>query len=168
MAVGLALQAGVVLAEDAPVAAPSAVADNLEVSMEYTLTVDGQVVDSADSAEPFRFVQGQHQVIPGLERALAGMQVGQSKTVTVSPEDGYGPADPSAVVEVAKTQLPTGVVPEVGMMLRGVNPDGNSFRARVDAVKEDTVTLDLNHPLAGKTLQFQVTILSVAPPAAAQ
>ena len=139
------------------------VRDSMDVGIEYTLTVDGAVVDSTDGKEAFHYIQGQKQVIPGLERQLAGMHVGESKEVTVGPEEGYGPVDPSAFVEVSKAKLPAGVTPEVGLVLRGVNPDGQSFRARISELKEETVTLDLNHPLAGKTLNFTVKITTIAP-----
>ena len=143
-------------------AAPMDVRDNMDIGLEYTLTVDGAVVDSADSSKPFHYVHGQHQMIPGLERQLTGMHVGDAKEVTVKPDEGYGPVDPAAFVEVAKTQLPAGVTPEVGLVLRGVNPDGQSFRARISELKDATVMLDLNHPLAGKTLNFKVKITDIA------
>ena len=138
------------------------VRDNMDIGLEYTLTVDGTVVDSADSAKPFHYVHGQHQMIPGLERQLTGLHIGDTKEVTVSPDEGYGPVDPAALVEVAKTQLPAGVTPEVGLVLRGVNPDGQSFRARITELKDETVMLDLNHPLAGKTLNFKVKVIGIS------
>ena len=141
----------------------AAIKDSMDVGIEYTLTVDGAVVDSTDGKTPFHYVQGQHQMIPGLERQLAGLHVGDTKDVTVAPADGYGEIDPSAFVEVPKTQLPKEVTPTVGMVLRGVNPDGQSFRAKISQMKDTTVVLDLNHPLAGKTLNFHVKIVEVAP-----
>ena len=156
----VAANAPLVHAADAPAA--SAIQDNMDVGLEYTLTVDGAVVDSTEGKEAFHYIQGQKQVIPGLERQLAGLHVGDTKDVTVNPEEGYGQVDPSAIVEVPKTQLPNGVTPEVGMMLRGVNPNGQTFRARIKEMKADTVVLDLNHPLAGKTLNFKVKVVSVS------
>ena len=150
-----------VCAEDA--ASVLSVQDNVRVGIDYTLTVDGEAVESTQGKAPFHYIQGRHEVIVGLERQLAGLKVGETKAVTVSPEDGYGAVDPSAVVEIPKTQLPSDVTPEVGIVLRGVNPDGNSFRAKIVALKQDSVVLDLNHPLAGKTLTFQVTITDLAP-----
>ena len=142
---------------------PLDVRANMDVGLEYTLTVDGAVVDSTDGKDAFHYVHGQQQMIPGLERQLAGLRIGDTKEVTVTPDEGYGQVDPAAFVEVPKTQLPAGVAPEVGLVLRGVNPDGQDFRARISEIKEDTVTLDLNHPLAGKTLNFKVKITSIAP-----
>ncbi len=140
-----------------------AVGDHLDVGMEYTLTSDGTVVDSTNGRGPFHYVQGAGQIIPGLERQLVGLHVGDSKEVTVKPEDGYGVVDPAAVIEVPKTQLPKDVAPTVGMVLRGVNPNGKNFQARISEVKKDSVVLNLNHPLAGKTLTFKVKITDIAP-----
>ena len=144
-------------------AMPAAVQDNMEIGMEYTLTVDGAVVDSTEGKDPFRYVHGRQQVIPGLERQLAGLHVGDAAEVTVAPEEGYGPVDPVAFIEIPKAQLPEDVAPEVGMVLRGVNPDGQNFSARIRELKGENVVLDLNHPLAGKTLTFKVKILTIAP-----
>ena len=141
----------------------AAVQDNMDVGMEYTLTVDGAVVDSTDGKEPFHYVHGRRQVIPGLERQLAGLHAGETAEVTVAPEDGYGPVDPAAFIELPKTQLPADAAPEIGMVLRGVDPNGQQFRARINELKDESVVLDLNHPLAGKTLAFKVKILSITP-----
>jgi FKBP-type peptidyl-prolyl cis-trans isomerase SlyD len=102
-------------------------------------------------------------VIPGLEKAMQGLKVGDTKQITVTPEEGYGSVDPSAFAEIPKAQLPAGVSPEVGMVLRGVNPDGQSFQARVKEIKDQTVMLDLNHPLAGKTLNFDIKVTDIKP-----
>lgn len=139
-----------------------AVENGMTVSLEYTLTVDGEVVDSSEGHDPLKYVQGSGEIIPGLERQLNGMHEGESRTVTVTPEEGYGKVDPQAFVEVGKNQLPQDVVPEVGMMLRGTGQDGQPFRARIHGVAGDKVTLDLNHPLAGKTLEFKVKIVGLS------
>ena len=153
----------VMAAEETPAA--STIQDHMDVNLEYTLTVDGAVVDSTDGKSPFHYVHGQQQIIPGLERQLAGLHVGDTKELTVSPEEGYGPVDPAAVVEVPKTQLPKDVTPTIGMVLRGVNPDGHSFSAKITQMKENAVIMDLNHPLAGKTLNFKVKVIGIAPAA---
>jgi FKBP-type peptidyl-prolyl cis-trans isomerase SlyD len=144
-------------------AATLAVSDNMVVQMEYLLTADGETVDQSPEGKPFQYTHGQGQIIPGLERQLAGLHVGDAKEVTVSPEEGYGPVDPNAVVEIPREQLPPTITPEAGMMLNGVDPEGRPFRARIKEVRDTTVTLDLNHPLAGKTLLFKVKIVSIAP-----
>ena len=148
-------------------ARPTAVQENMDVGLDYTLTVEGKVVDSTDGKSPLHYIHGRGQIIPGLERQLVGLHVGDSKEVTVDPKDGYGPLDPAAIVEVKKDQLPKDITPSAGMVLRGVNPDGRSFRASVKAVKDTTVLLDLNHPLAGKTLVFKVKITDIKPAPAA-
>ncbi len=139
------------------------VQDNMDVGLEYTLTVDGSVVDSTKDRGPFHYVHGKGQLIPGLERELIGLHVGDAKDVAISPADGYGEVDPAAFVEVPKDQLPNDVTPTVGMSLRGVNPDGKSFRAKINEIKGDSVVLDLNHPLAGKALTFQVKVTDISP-----
>ena len=157
---------GAVWAADQPA---STVQNNMDVGMEYTLTVDGAVVDSTNGRGPFHYIHGRGQIVLGLERELTGLKVNDTKEVTVKPEEGYGNVDPAAVVEVPKSQLPNETPPAVGMMLQGVNPSGQTFRAMIEEVKADTVKLNLNHPLAGKTLNFKIKIASIAsaPPAPA-
>ena len=140
-----------------------AVQGDMEVTLEYTLTVDGAVVDSSEGKPPFRYIHGRHQLIPGLEQALTGLHVGDHKDVTVPPEDGYGSVDSAAFVEIPKSKLPPDLTPAVGMVLRGVNPTGQTFQATISALKDESVTLNLNHPLAGKTLAFAVKVVEISP-----
>ena len=147
-------------AEEAQVA--QTVQDGMTVQIDYTLTVDGEVVDSSVGRGPLRYVHGQGQIIPGLERQLTGLGVGDAGRVTVSPEEGYGSVDPEAFVEVSKEQLPPDMTPEVGQMLQGTDRNGRPFRAKIHEVGEDAVILDLNHPLAGKTLLFDVKVVEVS------
>ena len=171
VAVESLLWAGQVKAQEAAVepAAPQetkmpvAVEDGATVKLHYKLTVDGQVVDSSEGREPLRYIHGQRQIVPGLERELTGMQPGESKHVTVPPKDGYGDVDPQAFIQVPKEQLPADVTLQVGLPLRGTSADGRPFRAMISEVGEDRVTLDLNHPLAGKTLEFDVEVAEVTP-----
>ncbi len=148
-------------AEEPPMAL--VVTDNMNVGMNYTLTVDEGVVDSTEGKEPFHYVHGQGQIIPGLEQRLEGMHVGETKEVTIPPDDGYGSVDPMAFVEVAREQFSIEGPPAVGMVVRGVSQDGQEFQATVHELKGDEVVLDLNHPLAGKTLIFQVTVTDISP-----
>ena len=143
---------------------PAMIQDNMTVQLEYTLTVDGSVVDSTSGRDPFQYVHGRGQIIPGLERQLTGLQAGDSREISISPEEGYGPVDPSAFIEVPNEQLPPNINPAVGMMLRGVDPDGRSFQATIQEVKETSVMLNLNHPLAGKTLLFKIKVLDISAP----
>lgn len=140
-----------------------AIQDNMSVQLDYTLTVDGQVMDSSEGHGPFQYVHGKGQIIPGLERQLVGLAIGDSREITVTPEEGYGPVDPAAVLEVPRAQMPSTVDPKVGQVLRGVDSNGKSFRATIREIHDGTVTLDLNHPLAGKTLLFKIKVLAISP-----
>ena len=132
-----------------------------EVSFDYTLTDDsGKVVDSSKGREPMHYVHGKGQIIPGLEKELAGMAVGNEKKVTVKPEEAYGPVDPKAFQEIAKEKLPPEAL-KVGTMLMAKGPQGQGVPVRVHEIKENTVIMDFNHPLAGKTLSFDVKITDI-------
>jgi len=131
------------------------------VSLEYTLQLDDKsVVESNVGAEPLTYTHGSRQLIPGLEKALEGLAVGDTKEVTVTPADGYGEQDPKALQEVQKQLIPPDAL-QVGARLQGKAPNGHTVYPRVAEVKEDTVVLDFNHPLAGKTLHFAVKILDI-------
>ena len=150
-------------AKPAPPETPIAtIQDGMTVQLDYTLTVDGAVVDSSQGRGPISYVQGHKQIVAGLERQLAGLHIGDARDVIVKPEDGYGQIDPKAFAEVPKTQLPPDVVPAVGLVLHGKSQDGHPFRATVSKVDKDNVTLDLNHPLAGKTLHFAVKVVNIS------
>jgi FKBP-type peptidyl-prolyl cis-trans isomerase 2 len=132
------------------------VADGMKVSLEYTLTLpDKTVIDSNVGRPPIAFVQGQHQIVPGLEKALSGMSAGQQKKVEVSPEQGYGAYDKTARVTVDKSKVPSDL--KVGTMLRSANGQP----VTVLEISDKTVVLDLNHPLAGKHLIFDVKVVKV-------
>lgn len=131
------------------------------VSIEYTLTVDGQVVDTSDNRGPLTYKQGSGQIIPGLEKQLTGLKAGEEKSVVVPPAEAYGEIDPGAVQKVPLTTLPKDLKLEPGMALAMQGNDGQQFPVTVKEVDGEQVTLDLNHPLAGKTLQFQVKVVKV-------
>ena len=135
------------------------------VQLEYTLKDDaGAVLDSNHGQEPLTYVHGRHQIVPGLEQALGGMHAGDQRSVTVAAKDAYGAADPTAVAEVPKQSIPPdALVP--GTWLTAQKQDVGARLVKVKEVREQTVILDLNHPLAGQTLHFDVKILGVAPPA---
>ena len=149
-------------AEDAPAAKEKNVVEaGSGVSLEYTLTLeDGTKVDSNVGGEPLNFQQGSQQIIPGLDAALIGMKTGESKTVTVPPETGYGLVNPDAFTSVPLTDLPEDAR-TAGAELVAQDPSGNMQRLRVDRVEGENAVLDFNHPLAGKTLIFDVKILGV-------
>lgn len=138
-----------------------AAADGKQVSLEYTLTLeDKSKVDSNVGKDPLIVTLGDHQIIPGLEKQLVGMKVGDNKRIEVVPEEGYGPVDPQRKQEVEKTKVPEDAR-KVGAKLTGQTPDGRPVFAQVTEVKENTLVLDLNHPLAGKKLFFDVKMLKV-------
>ena len=137
--------------------------DGVAVQMDYTLTVDGRVVDSSRGKTPLRYVQGRLQIIPGLERQLAGLRVGDAKDITVSPDEGYGRRNPQAVVTVSREKLPSNSAPQVGMMVGGQDAQGRKFQATITEVHDKEVVLDLNHPLAGKTLHFNIRVVNITP-----
>jgi len=131
------------------------------VSLEYTLTDEkGKVIESNKGKGPLTYTQGKNQMIPGLEKGLAGMKVGGTKNVRVKPEDAYGPVDPKAFREIPRDNVPKEVL-KVGATLTAKNPQGQSFPVRVREIKEKTVVMDFNHPMAGKTLTFDVKVLDI-------
>ena len=132
-----------------------------KVKIDYTLTVDGQKVDSSDERGPLEYTQGQGQIIPGLEKEMEGLMVGDSKKVVVAPKDWYGEVNPEAFREVPQAELPQDIPLEAGKMLSVTTPQGQVFPVMIAEVKEDSVRLNLNHPLAGKELYFDVTVVSI-------
>ncbi|HSX79616.1 MAG TPA: peptidylprolyl isomerase [Candidatus Saccharimonadia bacterium] len=169
-AFGGILSAGVLAALLAMTLIPSAsqaadtkqtVTEGKNVSLEYTLKLDDKsVVESNVGKQPLTYTHGTHQIVPGLEKALEGLTVGDTKEVTVAPADGYGEKDPEALQEVQKKLIPPDAL-VVGSRLQGQAPDGHMVYPQVAEIKDDTVVLDFNHPLAGKTLHFDVKILDI-------
>lgn len=132
--------------------------DGSKVSIEYTLTLDdGSKVDTNVGGDPLNYTQGEGQIIPGLEREMAGLAVGDEKAVRVAAKDGYGEADPEALREIPTDQIPE-EARHVGAML---SAQGHGGPIRVAEVRGATVVLDFNHPLAGKDLNFAVKVLGV-------
>lgn len=143
------------------------VKDGLMVSLEYTLkSPEGQVLESSKGKEPLKYIHGQKMMIPGLEKELAGMKVGGEKHVTVKPEDGYGKVDPNAVQEVPKDKIPPNAL-KVGAVLAARSPEGMVVPMTVREIKEKTVVMDMNHPMAGKTLVFDIKVVDIQPAPAA-
>jgi FKBP-type peptidyl-prolyl cis-trans isomerase SlyD len=157
----LATSYSLVLAEAQEEASPMTISDGKTISIEYTLTLeDKKVLDTNVGGTPLNFTQGSHKIIPGLETALEGMKVGESKQVTVEPELGYGPINPQAVQEVPIDKIPE-EARKVGAQLKGKDGQGQMVQARVSEVKEQVVMLDYNHPLAGEKLFFDVKVLDI-------
>lgn len=131
------------------------------VSIEYTLTDErGEVLESSVGKPPMTYVHGVGQIVPGLERELTGLKIGARKKIRVEPQDGYGPVDAKAFHEVPRDKIP----PEAqkpGAMLMTKDTQGQSVTMRVHEVKENTIVVDFNHPLAGKILNFDVTVTDI-------
>ncbi len=137
------------------------VSSGKKVSIEYTLKLeDNATVDTNVGSEPLTYVHGSQQIVPGLEKAMEGMKIGESKQVTVSPEEGYGTVNKNAFMEISKEQIPQDAM-KVGIMLKGQDANGQIVYARVAEIKEQTVVLDHNHPLAGKILHFDIKVLNI-------
>lgn len=160
----LALALGVAEAQEKEKAVSPAIENGAKVQLEYTLKDDGgKVLDSNKGRDPLTYTQGQQQIIPGLEQALSGMRAGDEKKVTVKPADAYGEVNPNAVTEVPKEMLPPDAL-TVGTELVAQSEGGDRRIVRIKEVREQTVVIDLNRPLAGKTLFFDVKVLGVEPP----
>ena len=137
------------------------VADDKVVSLDYTLKVDGRVVDTSEGREPIEFIQGQGQIIAGLEEKLYGLAVGEEKQVQVEAARGYGEIDPDAKVEIDRDDFPEEIPLRPGVEVTLRNQEGRSFKAWIQEVGEQNIRLDYNHPLAGKDLDFEVKVVSL-------
>jgi FKBP-type peptidyl-prolyl cis-trans isomerase SlyD len=134
---------------------------NNVVSIHYTLRDEtGEVLDASEGREPLDYIHGSGQIIPGLESALEGKSKGEELAVVIEPENGYGTRDESLVHEVPKSEFETPDEIEVGMQFR-VGDEGGTLVMVVAGVGDDVVTLDGNHPLAGVTLSFDISIADV-------
>ena len=133
------------------------------VKIHYTGKLsDGTQFDSSAGRDPLEFALGSGQVIPGFDKAVDGMSVGESKSVTIAAEDAYGQKQEQLVQDVPKSALPDDLEPQVGMQLQSRSPDGQTLPLVVTAVGEDTITVDGNHPLAGHELNFEIELVAIA------
>lgn len=133
------------------------------VKIHYSGTLDdGTPFDSSVGRDPLEFELGSGQVIPGFDRAVEGMSVGEQKTVNIPPEEAYGPHREQMVQEVPRTALPDDLEPKEGMALRAQQPDGRVIDLTVTAVGDDSITVDGNHPLAGQALNFTIELVAIA------
>lgn len=140
--------------------APSAIAKGTQVSINYTLTVDGKVFDTSTGKGPLTYLAGSGQIIPGLDEALIGLKKGDKKQVTIPPEKGYGPIEPKAVQKVPRASFGNTKGLKVGMVVTG-QQGGRPIQAKVVKMDSKDVTLDMNHPLAGKTLVFDIEVMDI-------
>tara|TARA_R110000787_G_scaffold22308_2_gene64925 strand:+ start:11714 stop:12160 length:447 start_codon:yes stop_codon:yes gene_type:complete len=138
------------------------VKENNTVKVNYTGKLsDGQVFDSSEGKEPLEFTLGQGQLIPGFEKGIIDMKLNEKKTITIAKEEAYGEINADLKQEVKKTDLPQDIAPEVGMGLVSKSPDGQEMNLRVVEVREDSIVIDGNHPLAGKDLVFDVEVVAI-------
>ena len=137
------------------------VKDGQVVSMEYTLKVDGDVADTSDGREPLAYLQGSGNIIPGLEREMVGMTVGESKDVVVAAADAYGENDDKAFMDVPRGEFPKDIPAEIGTEIQVQNQAGQPMYARIDRIDEQSIRLNFNHPLAGKELHFAVKVVEI-------
>jgi len=142
-------------------AAGPVVSAGKSVTAHYTLTVDGKEVETSKGKEPVKFKVGNKEMIPGFEKAVMGMKAGQKKSFKVDPKEGYGVEDPKAVQNVPKSQLPKDTKLKPGMTIYARMKDGSQVPVKVQEVKKDVVVMNFNHPLAGKTLNFDVEIVEI-------
>lgn len=135
-----------------------------KVKIEYTGTLDdGTVFDSSEKhGKPLEFEVGEGKVLKGFEDALIGMKKGEEKEIKLKPEEAYGNPNPQLLKKVPKAQFPTDKELKPGMMLVIGTPDGKKFPARITEVSDTGITLDLNHPLAGKMLNFKIKVVDVS------
>lgn len=134
--------------------------DKVKVHYKGTLS-SGEVFDSSEGREPLEFTLGSGQVIPGFDNGIIGMQVEESKTINIPCAEAYGEVVEELKQEVPKAQLPPEIKPEVGLQLMSNTPDGQQIPLVISEVKEDVIVVDANHPLAGKDLTFEVTLVSI-------
>lgn len=134
-----------------------------KVRIHYTLRVDGDIVDSSTGREPLEYQQGAGMLVPGVEAGLEGAKPGDKRSLTIPAKDGYGESDPEMIISAPRAAFASMPELKVGATVRASGPDGE-FRAIVKEITEATVKLDLNHPLAGKTLAFDIEVVSVEPP----
>ena len=140
----------------------SKVKDGDTVKVHYTGKLEnGDVFDSSRERDPFEFTVGNKAVIPGFEKGVVGMGVGDTKTIEIPPEEAYGAKQDELVVVVKKSEFPEDITPSIGQRLQIKQQDGNPVVVTITDLTEDNITLDANHPLAGYTLFFDVEVIDI-------
>jgi len=135
---------------------------NDKVKVHYSGTLsDGTIFDSSLEREPFEFTIGRGMVVPGFENGIVGMNEGETKTVSISADDAYGPYKDDLVGVIDKSRIPEDIDLDVGMVLQMSSPEGGITNVTVADISDAGVTIDLNHPLAGKDLIFEIKLLEV-------
>ncbi len=137
------------------------ISDGMVVNLNYVLTVDGSVVAQTEGDEPMEYLHGADEILPGLEAALEGKQVGDKFSITLAPADAYGEYDDEDVEEIDRADIPNADELEIGMVVEVEDEDGYEYMASVTKIGDQVVVLDFNPPLAGKTLTYDVEVLSI-------
>ena len=140
----------------------SVVATGNKVKIHYTGTFDdGEVFDSSREVDPLEFEVGAGQVIPGFDNAVVGMAVGESKQVRLLEDEAYGPYNPEMVFDADPSQFEEGLALEIGQQFQTQMEDGTPLLLTVKSVEGDKITLDANHPMAGKVLNFDLEVVAI-------
>ena len=141
------------------------IADGVVAIIHYTLTNDqGEVLDSSDGGDPLPYLHGASNIVPGLEKELSGLKVGDEKNVDVAPEEGYGIVNPAMIQKVPREAFPEDAPVEAGAQFLMQGEGGQPIPIWVTDVTDDTVTIDANHPLAGQTLHFAIKVAATRLP----
>lgn len=134
-----------------------------KIKVHYTGTLeDGTVFDSSEGKDPLEFEAGAAKVIKGFDNAVIGMEKDEEKEVTIPPEEAYGDVNPKLVQKIPRDKIPPGKEPQAGMFLALNTPDGKQIPAKITEVTDKEVTIDINPPLAGKTLKFKIKIVGIS------
>ena len=132
------------------------------VKVHYTgKLADGSVFDSSRERDPLEFTLGKGQLIPGFEKAVEGMKKGDSTVINIPAKDAYGEWNKNLLMEIEKEKIPSDIDPQVGMQLESVQSDGRKVAVQINEIREKTIVLDANHPLAGKELIFDIEVVEI-------
>lgn len=135
------------------------IAKDVVVELQYKLRLDdGTLVEESTPDDPLVYLHGHDNIIPGLERQLEGMRVGEKKTITVEPEEAYGEYNEDDIGRISLDEIPADFEPEIGMLLPVIDDEGNEDEVEIVEMEDDAIIVDFNHPLAGERLAFEVEV----------